>query len=103
MQMSKAIGINVANIEFKRSTDVPYCAYFVDSEINTYADSKVVYSEKVVKLVLYHNKNDLESEKTIENYLALKSMLYEKENEWVSEQEILCTIYTLKFKGNEAL
>jgi len=102
-ELSEQTDIPICNIEFLSDVSPPYAVYQVKSENNIYADSKVVYSEKSVDLVLYHEKTDFHSELVTETFLQTKHMSYEKSNVWIEDEKIVETTYELNFNKMEEL
>ena len=102
-QMAKELNLPIANTDFRTKVAPPYAVYFVESENNIYADGIVVYSEKKVSFYLYHKKDDKSAETSVENYLLGKGITFEKENDWVQDDQLIETLYTINFKKSEVL
>lgn len=102
-QMAKELNLIIANTDFRTTANPPYAVYFVESENNIYADGIIVYSEKEVSFYLYHTKDDKLTEVSVENYLSKKGITFEKENDWVQDDQLIETLYTINFKKSEVL
>lgn len=102
-ELSQTINLPVRNLEFLSDVSPPYAVYQVTEEDTITADSIIVYSEKFVDFVLYHQKTDLQTEKAVEEYLNNKKMPYEKTNVWIEEEKLIETTYQLIFNKGEEL
>ncbi len=102
-QMAKELNLLIANTDFRTTANSPYAVYFVESENNIYADGITVYSEKEVSFYLYHKKDDKSTETSVENYLFRKGITFEKENDWIQNDQLVETLYTINFIKSEVL
>lgn len=102
-EMSKRLNLLITNIDFRVPAEAPYGAYVIEQENYITADSKVVYSEKEIAFYLYHTKNDKVTEAMTDSYFYSKNMMFEKENNWIKEEELIETVYLLQFNKTEEL
>lgn len=102
-EMAKKLGLLIANADFRTDVNPPYAVYFVENENNIYSDGIIVYSEKGVCFYLYHKKDDKIIETQVENHLTEKGITFEKENDWVQNDQLIETLYTINFKKSEVL
>ena len=102
-ELSQKTNIPICNLEFLSDVTAPYAVYQVTEENNILADSVVVFSEKFVDFVLYHEKTDLESEKAVEDFFKEKKLPYEKSNVWIEQEKLVETTYQIIFNKMEEL
>lgn len=102
-EMAKVLNLIIANTDIRTPVNSPYAVYFVASENNIYANGIIVYSEKSVNFELYHEKADLNIEYQVEQYFKQHKIGYSKSNSWVTEDELVMTIYEINFERNEVL
>lgn len=102
-QLADELALSIANIEFKGSVTAPYAVYVVTEENSVYADGEIVYSEKSVNFELYHEKTDLNIEYQVEEFFKRHKIGYDKSNSWITEDELVLTIYKINFNRNEVL
>lgn len=98
-KLAKVIGIPVEKADVRIALNPPYVVYFIEDEINTYADGIIVYSEAVISIYALHSKEDFITETKIESFLINQNIAYEnKENVWIEDIELIETRYTINLQ-----
>lgn len=84
-------GYPVAFSHFEKPPPLPYLVYLTPYAVSAYADDKVAIAAQHYQVELYTGKKDLAAEQKVENALAV--FCWEKTQDYLSEENLLRTIY----------
>lgn len=91
-EMLKNTGYSVAYRFYKSKPEIPYIVYFAEDR-NIAADGKVYHKFKRITVELYTEIKDTVAESKVEEILDNKEIFYEKEENYIDEEEMYQIIY----------
>ena len=86
-----ATGLPVAYDHFAVPTPLPHIAYLETGSHNMAADGLVYYSARRIRVELYTDRKDPQTEALVES--ALSGFVWEKDSSWVKSEECYLTNY----------
>lgn len=95
--------IPFAYYEFENESPTPpYVVYFLDESSDFYADNINYQKNRTLYIELYcsSKKQALTNEGIIETSLEQNEMPYAKENDYISEERLYVTVYTMEVAFN---
>lgn len=90
-------GTNFAwkELRYIKTPSLPYNIY-IDETVYRGADNLNNIIEHNISLEHYSETIDADNEKVIEDFLNEEELHFEKEREWLNEEELYVTVYTLE-------
>ncbi len=86
-------GFPVAFHHFETKQTLPFIVYVTPNSNNISADGKVILSVNVINVELYTDKKDPDAEKKLERIFYNYGIVWEKSQQWFSDEKIYETIY----------
>lgn len=80
---------------FSKKTNPPYAVYYIDDYRNFSADGIVYFTTPIINIGLYTKKKDLSLEIKLEQLLTEEGFYFSKETEFLDEEKIYITTYTI--------
>lgn len=76
------------------SPSTPFVCYKLPRSENLSADGKVYHKLSEVRIAVYTDKKDLETELKVENVLDKYNMFYNKDETWIESEKMYEVIFT---------
>lgn len=92
--LEEGTGYKWKELRYLKTPPLPY-NIFIDSVYVRGADRFNNVAEHTLSLEHYSDTVDEEGEKVIEDFLNLEELTYTKEREWLDEEEMFITVYSL--------
>ena len=87
-------GLPVAYRYFAEAQNAPYIVFSSDGAHNVFADDKVYAAFGKIRVDLYTNKKDVQTEQLLEN--ALSDFSYEKSESYIDSLKMIQIIYEME-------
>ena len=96
-----SIGIPYAYDHFAEgeSPDPPFLCYLLPGSSNFSADGKVYHRVSEVRLELYTDYKDLDSEEKVEDALDAAGIFYNKTETWIDSEKLYEVLYSFDMEG----
>ncbi len=96
-----SIGIPYAYDHFAEgeSPDPPFLCYLLPGSSNFSADGKVYHRVSEVRLELYTDYKDLDSEEKVEAALDAVGIFYNKTETWIDSEKLYEVLYSFDMEG----
>ena len=96
-----SIGIPYAYDHFAEgeSPDPPFLCYLLPGSSNFSADGKVYHRVSEVRLELYTDYKDLDSEEKVEAALDAVGIFYNKTEAWIDSEKLYEVLYSFDMEG----
>lgn len=101
LEILKACGIPFAYDHFAEgeAPSPPFICYLLPSSDNFSADGKVYYKKNQVRIELYTDTKNLETEKAVEDELDAFSVFYNKSETWIDSEKLYEVLYQFEMEG----
>lgn len=101
MSVLDSIGIPYAYDHFAEgeSPDPPFLCYLLPGSSNFSADGKVYHRVSEVRLELYTDYKDLDSEEKVEAALDAVGIFYNKTETWIDSEKLYEVLYSFDMEG----
>ena len=96
-----SIGIPYAYDHFAEgeSPELPFLCYLLPGSSNFSADGKVYHRVSEVRLELYTDCKDLDSEEKVEAALDAAGIFYNKTETWIDSEKLYEVLYSFDMEG----
>ena len=96
-----SIGIPYAYDHFAEgeSQELPFLCYLLPGSSNFSADGKVYHRVSEVRLELYTDCKDLDSEEKVEAALDAAGIFYNKTETWIDSEKLYEVLYSFDMEG----
>ena len=97
-QMINSIGLPFAYRAFDNDTaqPTPFICYMYTGNAPEPADNKNFAKIETLVIELYTDNKDFEQEAAVESVLDANEMVYERDEEWISDEQMQVTTYTME-------
>lgn len=97
-EMIASIGLPFAYRAFEEGTDLqcPFICYMFTGNSPEPADNKNIVKIETLTIELYTKQKDFALEEQVENVFSAHELVFDRDEEWLSDEKMQMTIYTME-------